>query len=108
MSQPSIPPSVVAAQERHVQEARENPELRATTNRGKPPIAATARPGDFKSNVVASRQAGGEYHAPPANDMRSNVPRFLPSQAQRWRVTLVRPSAHVSIGGPSSVTDAKS
>ncbi len=65
----------VAAQEQHIQEARGNPELRATANHGKPPIAATARPGDFKSNVVASREAGGEYHAPPANAMRGNVPR---------------------------------
>jgi hypothetical protein len=57
----------VAAQTQHVQEARNNPELRASANQGKPPIAATAKPGDFKTGVVASRQAGGEYKAPPAN-----------------------------------------
>ena len=57
----------VAAQTQHVQEARSNPELRASANQGKPPIAATARPGDFKTGVVASREAGGEYKAPPAN-----------------------------------------
>jgi hypothetical protein len=65
----------VAAQTQHVQEARGNPELRATTNHGKPPIAATARPADFKSGVVATREAGGEYKSPPANAARGNQAR---------------------------------
>jgi WXXGXW repeat (2 copies) len=61
----------VAAQEQHVQEARRNPELRASANQGKPPIAATQRPGEFKGNgVVASREAGGAYKAPE----RTNEP----------------------------------
>ncbi len=54
-----IPP--VAAQTQHMQAARANPELRASVNHGKPPIAATARPGDFKGNVVAAKEAGGKY-----------------------------------------------
>jgi hypothetical protein len=62
----------VAAQTQHVQAARSNPELRASANQGKPPIAATARPGDFKTGVVATKQAGGEYKAPPRNAARSN------------------------------------
>ena len=65
----------VAAQTQHVQEARNNPELRASANHGKPPIAATAKPADFKTGVVASRQAGGEYKAPPANAARGNEAR---------------------------------
>jgi hypothetical protein len=64
----------VAAQTQHVQEARNNPELRASVNQGKPPIAATAKAGDFKTGVVASKQAGGEYKAPPANAARGNEP----------------------------------
>jgi hypothetical protein len=56
----------VAAQTQHIQAARANPELRASANHGAPPIAATARPADFKAGVVASRQAGGEYRAPAA------------------------------------------
>jgi hypothetical protein len=57
----------VAAQVQHVQAARSNPELRATQNQGKPPIAATSRPGELRgSGVVGAREAGGEYHAPPA------------------------------------------
>jgi WXXGXW repeat (2 copies) len=65
----------VAAQTQHVQAARSNPELRASANQGKPPIAATAKPGDFKTGVVASKQAGGEYKAPPTNAARANEAR---------------------------------
>src|SRR5450432_4475869 len=60
----------VAAHEQHVQQARSNPALRASTNQGKPPIAATAKPADFKSGVPA-RQAGGAYKAPPPNTARN-------------------------------------
>ena len=55
----------VAAQNEHIQQARGNPQLRASANQGRPPIAATARAGDFHS-AVAAREAGAPYH-PPAN-----------------------------------------
>jgi WXXGXW repeat (2 copies) len=55
----------VAAQNEHIQQARGNPQLRASANQGRPPIAATARAGDFHSAVPAS-EAGGAYH-PPVN-----------------------------------------
>lgn len=55
----------VAAQTAHVEEARRNPDLRASENKGRPPIAATQRASEFKGNgVVASKEAGGEYKAP--------------------------------------------
>jgi len=58
-----MPP--VAAQTEHIQAARNNPELRASANQGKPPIAATAKPADFKGHgVVAAREAGAPYHPP--------------------------------------------
>jgi hypothetical protein len=60
----------VAAQNEHLQQARSNPQLRASNNQGKPPIAATVKPGDFKSGAVAARQAGGAYKAPPPNAAR--------------------------------------
>src|ERR1700731_4184969 len=63
------------AQTQHVQAARSNPELRASANHGKPPVAATAKPADFKTGVVPARQAGGEYKAPPANAARGNEAR---------------------------------
>jgi len=57
----------VAAQTQHWQAARGNPELRASTNHGRPPVAATARPGEFSGREVApAREAGGTYN-PPAN-----------------------------------------
>jgi WXXGXW repeat (2 copies) len=54
----------VAAQTQHIQAARENRDLRASVNQGRPSIAATSRPGDFHGGAVAAREAGGEYHAP--------------------------------------------
>jgi hypothetical protein len=60
-----VPP--VAEQRQHVEAARGNPELRASANHGVPPIAATARPGDFKAGVVPTKAAGGEYKAPASN-----------------------------------------
>ena len=63
----------IAAQTQHIQQARGNPELRASTNQGKPPIAATDRPGSFSGHgVVPAREAGAPYH-PPAN-ARENRP----------------------------------
>jgi hypothetical protein len=56
----------VAAQQQHRETARANPELRASRNEGKPPIAATSRPGEFNGHgVVKAREAGAPYHAPP-------------------------------------------
>jgi YXWGXW repeat-containing protein len=60
-----VPP--VAIQAKHVQAARSQPELRASVNRGKPPIAAAARPAEFRGrSVVAAKEAGAPYN-PPAN-----------------------------------------
>ena len=55
----------IAAQTQNLNAARGNPDLRASANRGKPPIAATDHPGEFHgSAVVAAREAGGEYRVP--------------------------------------------
>src|SRR5579864_4567319 len=60
-----VPPASVQVQ--HVQAAHNNPELRASANQGKPPVAATPKPGEFKGHeVVAAREAGAPYK-PPAN-----------------------------------------
>jgi len=56
----------VAAQTQHVEEARNNTQLRASYNHGKPPIAATQRPNEFSgSGVVKAKEAGGSYEPPP-------------------------------------------
>jgi hypothetical protein len=60
-----IPP--VAVQTQHVQAARAKPELRASTNHGTPPVAATPKPGALNDRaVVPAKQAGAPYN-PPAN-----------------------------------------
>jgi WXXGXW repeat (2 copies) len=57
----------VAAQTRQMQDARGDPQLRASVNHGKPPIAATPKPGAFKDRaVVPAKEAGEPYH-PPAH-----------------------------------------
>jgi len=57
----------VAAQTEHVQAARTNQQLRASVNHGKPDIAATPKPADFRGpGVVQAREAGAPYR-PPAN-----------------------------------------
>src|SRR6516162_283844 len=45
-----LPP--VQAQEQHIQEARNNQQLRASVNQGKPPIAATDKPTNFRGSGV--------------------------------------------------------
>lgn len=59
-----IPP--VPAQMQHIQTSRSNPQLRASANQGRPPVAATARPAQFSGHVVSAKAAGAPYH-PPAN-----------------------------------------
>jgi WXXGXW repeat (2 copies) len=60
-----MPP--VAAQTEQAHAAQSNKQLRASVNHGKPPIAATPKPGAFnESGVVAAKQAGAPYN-PPAN-----------------------------------------
>jgi WXXGXW repeat (2 copies) len=60
-----IPP--VAAQTQHVQSARSNPQMRAESNQGKPPVAATSRPGEFTGNgAVAAKAEGAPYHPAPS------------------------------------------
>ena len=56
----------VSAQNQHLQEAHSNQQQRASVNQGRPEVAATARPGDFKANAVRASEAGGRY-TPPAN-----------------------------------------
>jgi hypothetical protein len=59
-----IPP--VATQTQHAQAARANPQQRASSNMGKPGVAATPRPGDFNDRgAVPAKEAGAPYT--PAN-----------------------------------------
>jgi len=65
MHERHLPPA--APQTQHLRAARSNPELRASANHGKPPVAATVRPGAFRGReAVPAREAGAPYH-PPSN-----------------------------------------
>src|SRR5437870_5610998 len=67
-----IPP--VSDQRQHVQAARSNPQLRASENRGKPPIAATPKPGAFNERgVVRAREGGAIHNAGRENMSRGNA-----------------------------------
>jgi hypothetical protein len=69
----------VAAQRQHVQAARDNRQLRASVNQGRPPIAATPKPGAFHNRAaVPAREAGAPYR-PQGNEQAArpgnNAPR---------------------------------
>src|SRR5271156_3546720 len=72
-----IPP--VAAQTEHVQAARSNPELRASANHGKPPVAATAKPGELKGGGVVAAREGGAVHEAAARPENNAAARPNPA-----------------------------
>jgi hypothetical protein len=57
--------SPAPVQRQHFEAARANRELRASANHGRPPVAATFRPGDFHERAVPAREAGAPYNPPP-------------------------------------------
>jgi hypothetical protein len=60
-----MPPAPVQTQ--HAQAARTNPQQRASVNMGKPPVAATPKPGVFNHPAVVPAKAPGAPYTPPAN-----------------------------------------
>jgi hypothetical protein len=69
-----IPP--VTGQRQHVQVARSNRDLRASVNHGKPPIAATPRPGALNERgVQPAREAGAIHNPAGGNAGRGNAER---------------------------------
>jgi hypothetical protein len=94
-----VPP--VAAQTQQVQAARSNQQLRASVNHGKPPIAATPKPGAFnESGVVAAKEAGAPYKPAtnrPAAEPRANAqpPRAENAQPARPENGTARPNPAV-------------
>ncbi|HUL32716.1 MAG TPA: YXWGXW repeat-containing protein [Candidatus Eisenbacteria bacterium] len=57
-----IPP--IPSQVQHMEASRENTSLRSAVNRGRPPIAATSRPGAFKEPGVVKATEAGHYNPP--------------------------------------------
>jgi len=79
-----IPP--LATQTQHAQAARANPQQRASSNMGKPGVAATPRTGDFNDrSVVPAKEAGAPYTPPTRGDNQRR------SENNATRTTLVHP-----------------
>ena len=66
--------SPVPAQMQHVQAARSNQALRASENHGKPPVAATPRPGALNDRGVVPAKEGGRYNPPARSEHNANRP----------------------------------
>ena len=68
--------AAIAAQREQAREASRNRALFARENHGRPAIAATDRPGQFKgAHVVAAREAGAAYHEPKMSPREARVNR---------------------------------
>jgi hypothetical protein len=59
--------AATSAQNLQVQEARSNPQLKASENHGKPPIAATPKSGAFNDHAAVPAREGGRYIPPAEN-----------------------------------------
>ncbi len=75
--------AAIAAQRQQMRDASHNRALFARENNGRPAIAATARPGDFKTHVVAAKEAGGAYHPPAISPREARVKPGENKQAER-------------------------
>jgi hypothetical protein len=92
----------VAAQTEHVQSARSNPEQRASSNHGKPPVAATEKPGAFKESGAVAAKEGGTVHT--ANENNNARPA---TEAARPETGSNRPPAAVENTRPAPAVHAK-
>lgn len=72
----------IEAQDRQVQQARQDHQLRSAENHGRPPVAATQKPGEFHSNRVVAAREGGAVHGGPGRG--NNRPENRP-EANRGR-----------------------
>jgi WXXGXW repeat (2 copies) len=94
----------VAVQKQHMEAARNDPQQRASENHGKPAVAATARPGEFKGGAVPAREAGAPYN-PPANrggaETHGNEPVARPEN------NVPRPAEGNNVPRPTAPNDAR-
>jgi len=83
----------VAAQTQQEHAASQNRALFASTNHGRPAVAATARPGEFSGRgVVAAKAAGGAYHAPAMSPKEARAPAPAGNRAGENRPAENRPA----------------
>jgi hypothetical protein len=92
----------VAVQTEQIQTARGNPELRSSSNHGKPPIAATEKPGAFKESGAVAAKEGGTVHT--ANENNNARPA---NETARPETVSNRPPAAVENTRPAPAVHAK-
>jgi hypothetical protein len=86
-SEKHTPPTSVQTQ--HVQAASTNHQLYESVNKGKPAVAATAKPGEFSSGVVAAKAAAPSYKPVTA---RAAAPAAAKNTASEGKDTAARPA----------------
>jgi hypothetical protein len=81
----------VAAQTQHVEEARNNRELRAQVNHGAPPVAATQKPGAFTGEGVTKTTRAGAVHEPTPAERAASTEARPSNEAARPENNAARP-----------------
>ena len=95
-------------QQQHERAAAQNPEFRATVNRGNPAIAATARPGEFHGPSATQPRPVATPQLRPGEPAKTNEPARPTSGANPTHTVhgpAPRPAgidAHPALRGPSS------
>ena len=98
----------VAAQNQHVEQARSNPELRASANHGKPPIAATSKAGDFHGGAVSAKEAGAPYKGPEHAANANRPPSANEAHANNYNhATDVQSHQYTATSTGNAATDKK-
>jgi hypothetical protein len=92
MHETHTPP--IAAQTQQREAASHNRALFASTNHGRPAIAASARPGEFSGkDVIAARAAGGTYRAPKMSPKEARASGPAENRAEAPRGEAGKPAA---------------
>src|SRR5712692_2288699 len=87
--------SPVPAQIQHVKAARANQALRASANHGKPPVAATPRPGALNDSGIVSAREAGRYNPPARSESNASHPSTAVNPPARSEPNADRPPTAV-------------
>ena len=87
--------SPLPVQMQHVQAARANQALRASANHGRPPVAATPRPGALSDRGIVPAKEGGRYNPPARSENNAARPGTAVNAPARSENDPARPSTVV-------------
>ena len=90
-----------AGQRQQVQAARGRPDLRASSNHGHPPVAATARPGNFTHAVPARNAATPARNATVGTEREAPKPRLSTPRPAPWEASAGRSSIGTTLASSS-------